>query len=100
LRAQGYVAQLTPWSGDEGIDVIAQKGAERIVVQCKKQAKKVTPRQVREFCGAVQHADASSGKFFTTASFSEQAKEFAVGEPIELIDGDALLLLLKDLAKS
>jgi len=38
FRKKGYTAKTTPYVGDRGIDVIAVKGAERIAIQCKKNA--------------------------------------------------------------
>ena len=35
LRACGWDAQLTPTTGDQGVDVIAEKHGSRVVLQCK-----------------------------------------------------------------
>lgn len=34
-RSKGYKAEVTPYSGDYGVDVFAVKGKEKIAVQAK-----------------------------------------------------------------
>lgn len=46
-REKGYDVETTPYSGDYGVDVIAQKGEERIAIQVKmygNSARKSKPR--------------------------------------------------------
>ena len=51
---KGYSIEVTPKSGDMGIDVIAKKGAERIGIQCKKNARdiKVSNQVIQKALGA------------------------------------------------
>jgi restriction system protein len=69
----------------------------RVGVQCKKYAdgNQVTPRQIREFQGALGPFD--RGIFITTSVFTQQADEQATSpgyRPIDLIDGERLVALL------
>jgi len=89
----GYSGELTPITGDQGIDIIL-KSADNIlvVVQCKRYdtEQTISSREIREFFGSMIHADAKFGYFITTSSFSDQAKSFCAGKNIELIDGASL----------
>ena len=89
----GFSGELTSVTGDQGIDIILESPENiRAVVQCKRYdaEQTISAREVREFFGAMIHANAKFGYFITTSSFSEQAKSFCVGKAIELIDGVAL----------
>jgi hypothetical protein len=101
LRRMGFRAEVTKASGDGGIDIIAiwEKPilGGRYLIQCKRFAEDtvIGASIVREFYGAlVADRKAAKGIFITTASFSAQAREFALGLPIELVDGEKLLQLL------
>ena len=91
-------------AGDRGIDVEGNLRVNAVVsfrvgVQCKSYAdgNKVTPRQVREFQGALGPFD--RGIFVTTSVFTQQAEEQATSpgyKPIDLIDGERLIELLEE----
>lgn len=91
----GYKATHTSWSGDEGIDGILVKGKNKIVIQCKKQKSKVGQPALRDFLGAMKHANCSEGIFITTSSFSDPAKSFVKEKNIKLIDGQEIIELLR-----
>ncbi len=89
-------------AGDRGIDVeghlrVTSVVTFRVGVQCKLYAdgNKVTPRQIREFQGALGPFD--RGIFITTSVFTQQAEDQATSpgyKPIDLIDGERLIELL------
>jgi hypothetical protein len=54
LRDAGFIVQFTPPSGDDGIDIIANKDGTRIVVQCKNYVSKVAANEIRDFAGAIK----------------------------------------------
>jgi len=71
----------------------------RVLFQCKKHAKQVSPSYVREFRGSMA-ARADRGIFLATSTFSAEAKREAAREgtaPIEMVDLDAMISLLTDL---
>ena len=101
LRRMGFRTEVTKASGDGGIDIIAiwEKPilGGRYLIQCKRFAEDavIGASVVREFYGAlIADRKAAKGIFITTASFSGQAKQFALGLPIELVDGEKLRQLL------
>ena len=56
---EGYDVTVTPYSGDYGVDVIAEKGGERIAVQVKQyggSTRKVNRQMVMELHGAAAYA--------------------------------------------
>jgi restriction system protein len=88
-------------SGDGGIDGVIQEdrlGLDVIYVQAKRWSveRKVGPREIREFMGALQDHEAHKGVFITTSSFSGDARDLARRRRIVLIDGYRLAELMID----
>lgn len=94
----GYSVEYTPVSGDGGIDIVARKGAEIIAIQCKRYKGTVNAAMVRELAGVLYDGRFSKGYLITTGTFSAGTRSWAVGKPIELIDGQQLINWLGDLA--
>jgi len=98
LQRMGLRATVTKASGDGGIDVEAESTDDilggRILVQCKRYEGSVGSPVVRDLYGALTDARAMKGILVTTSWFSAEAKRFADGKPIELIDGTRLRQLL------
>ncbi|MFQ5400140.1 MAG: restriction endonuclease [Anaerolineae bacterium] len=105
LRESGFIqVEVTGRSGDGGID---GKGIMRIggllsfhvIFQCKRYRGAVTVSQVRDFRGAMV-GRADKGLLITTGTFTKDAIREATrdGAPaIDLIDGDLLIVILKEL---
>ena len=53
LNDAGYIIRSTPISGDDGIDIIAEKPGERLVIQCKNHTSRIGAPEVRDFIGAL-----------------------------------------------
>jgi len=104
LRESGFVkVQVTGKSGDGGIDGIGVLRMNlvsfQVMFQCKRYKGSVSSPAVRDFRGAMT-GRADKGLIITTGTFTADAKREAVrdGAPtIDLIDGDALCDLLKNL---
>ena len=105
LREAGFIqVEVTGRSGDGGID---GKGIMRlggllsfhVLFQCKRYRGSVTAGQVRDFRGAMV-GRADKGLLITTGNFTRDAMQEATrdgADPIDLVDGDKLLDLLKEL---
>jgi len=93
----GYKTEKVGGSYDGGIDVIAEKEGIKHYIQCKKYiTSKVSVGDVRNFAGAlIDKLSQGKGIFITTNIFTTEAVKFAEDKPIELIDGDELLRLVK-----
>src|SRR5207248_9760887 len=71
------------------------------VVQCKRRnGAPVGVREVRELYGVLHHRGASAAKLVATTSFTPDAVAFAKGKPIELVDSNALLHLIRNVQTS
>jgi restriction system protein len=102
FRRRGF--QITDRGGagpDGGVDLSLSRGRERFLVQCKQwRAQKVGVAVVRELYGVMAAEHVVGGYVVTSGSFSKEAKEFAAGRNIELIDGNGLAALIRDVQVS
>lgn len=104
LREAGFVrVEVTGRSGDGGIDGIGVLRINllsfHVLFQCKKYQSTVGASAIRDFRGAMV-GRSDKGVILTTGTFTPDAKREATrdGAPaIDLIDGDQLCDLLKDL---
>lgn len=98
-RRQGYKVQETLGGGaDGGVDLVLRRNGEMTVVQCKRWKGKPVPVQtVRELYGVLHDRGAGSAKLVATSRFTPEAAAFARGKPIELVDSDGLVRLLRGL---
>ena len=101
-RRQGYAVQENLGGGsDGGVDLVMNKGGERILVQCKNwKSSKVGVTTVRELFGVMTAEGASGGIVVCSGHYTNDATEFAKGKPISLIDGAALSRLIGNVQKS
>jgi restriction system protein len=105
LRQSGFIqVEVTQRSSDGGIDgtgIIQLNGllSFHVVFQCKRYQGSVSVGKVRDFRGAMV-GRADKGLLITTGTFTQKAKQEATRDgatPIDLIDGDDLIVMLKDL---
>ena len=92
FRLRGYAVIETGGGGaDGGIDLKLKRASETFLVQCKHwRAYKVPVNVVRELYGVMFAQGASGGFVVTSGVFTADAREFARGCNVELIDGPAL----------
>lgn len=97
FRRSGYSVTDRGGKGpDGGIDLELRKGQEKFLVQCKHwRAMKVGVAVVRELYGVMSAEGADGGVVVTSGAFTSEAKEFASGRNIRLMDGPRLQSLLK-----
>lgn len=105
LREAGFIqVVVTGQSGDGGIDghgtlQINPLVSFKVLFQCKRYSKSVSPSHVRDFRGAMA-GRADKGIIITTGSFTAEARREASRDgvpPIELIDGEKLVDMLENL---
>lgn len=105
LREAGFTqVTVTGQSGDGGIDGFGTLQVNplvslKVLFQCKRYAKSVSPSHVRDFRGAMS-GRADKGIIITTGSFTAEARREATRDgapPIELLDGEKLVDLLEKL---
>lgn len=97
FRRKGYAVSETGGGGaDGGIDLALKKEGETFLVQCKQwKATKVGVNIVRELYGVMAAQGAVGGFVVTSGVFTNEAKAFASGQNIELLDGKALHALIR-----
>jgi restriction system protein len=105
LREAGFTqVVVTGKSGDGGIDghgtlQINTLVSFKVLFQCKRYTKSVSPSHVRDFRGAMA-GRADKGIIITTGSFTAEARREASRDgvpPIELIDGEKFVDMLENL---
>jgi restriction system protein len=101
-RRQGYQVEETLGGGaDGGVDLVLRRNGDVTLVQCKRWKGKPVPVQtVRELFGVLHDRGAASAKLVATTRLTPDAVAFAKGKPIELVDSDGLLHLLRGVQTS
>jgi hypothetical protein len=91
--------RVTQASRDGGVDAIVFNPdpirGGKIIIQAKRYTNTVDVGAVRDLYGAVVNEGASKGILVTTSRFGPDARKFAQGKPLTLVDGDNLLFLLE-----
>ena len=77
LCLHGWDAKTTKATGDQGADVVAQKGELVVVIQCKKYSKPVGNRAVQEVAAAQRFYNAHVGVVVSNQSFTKAAQALA-----------------------
>ncbi len=97
FRLQGYRVIETGGGGpDGGVDLVLSRDGEKSLVQCKQwRALRVGVDVVRELYGVMAARGAAGGFVVTSGRFTDEARRFASGRNIELIDGPRLQALLR-----
>ncbi len=97
-KRKGYsVFEMGGNSPDGGIDLLAKKNGEKLIVQCKHwKAFKIDVKVIRELYGVMVDATASGAVLITSGGFTQPAVDFAQDKPIELIDGPKLAKLIDE----
>lgn len=96
-RQNGYQVEETGGGGpDGGVDLKLFKDGRTTVVQCKHwKTWKVNVKPVRELFGVMTAEGAAAAIFIASGDYTADARRFAAGKPIELIDRDGFLALVR-----
>lgn len=88
---KGYHADNTRDVKDGGIDIlVTDRIGQRAVVQCKRYRGTVGESVVRDLYGTMIHNGAVFAYLITTGNISQEARQWAHGKPLQLVDGRAL----------
>jgi restriction system protein len=101
LKRLGFTVRFTPKTGDDGIDIIAEKLELTIAVQCKNYVAKVGASEIRDFAGALKFFRESSpeaaGWLVAPNGFSESTFEkFHRSGDVELLDFNDIRRLVEN----
>ena len=97
FRREGYSVRENVVAGaDGGVDVRLRREGRAYLVQCKHWARnRVSVAVVREMFG-VMTAEGAAGVFvICSEGFTAEAREFARGKPITVVDGAALMEMVE-----
>ena len=99
FRRQGHQARRVGQWGDHGVDIVVDStDGQKWIVQCKRWTSRwIGEPLVRDLFGAMHHEGADRCILVTTSWFSHPARRWARGQPVELIDGNQLLRLVRQL---
>ena len=97
FHLRGYAVKRRGGDGpDGGVDLVLNRGAEKVLVQCKHwRAQKVSVSVMRELYGVMAAEGAAAGIVVTSGSFTVDAIEFAEGRNVRLIAGAELFEMIR-----
>jgi restriction system protein len=97
-RQSGYtVMENSTFTSDPTVDLVMRKGANLYLVQCRYwQNQKLSIREVKNLFFHMHDKQASGVILLTTGIFTKQARHYAAGKPINLVDGIELVGLLSE----
>jgi restriction system protein len=98
LNSFGWSARLTKGSGDQGADVVAEKGGLRVVLQCKKYSRPVGNKAVQEVLAAMKFEDAHFAAVVSNAAFTPAAVARASRRSVRGVAGVAVAIVMGSLS--
>lgn len=98
-KKQGYSVVEGGWKGpNPGPDLLMTKDGRKTIVQCKQWTEyNVRLQQIRQALSVMVAMRADECIYITSGKFTKDAKQFAEGKPIQLIEAKQLIELLKDI---
>ena len=90
LQGLGWKTRVTQGSGDQGVDVIAERGDITVAIQCKKYSSPVGNKSVQEAHAGKGYINADAAAVVTNASFTRSAYELAQSVGIQLLHHEEL----------
>jgi len=90
FKQLGYQVMLTKASVDYGADLVIQKEGIKAVVQAKRKQGSVGIDAVQQVVAAIAYYNANLGMVITNSKFTENAKNLAASNQIELWDREDL----------
>lgn len=85
LAGFGWKAGVTSGSGDQGIDVIAEKHGRRLGIQCKLSSSTIGNKAVQEAHAGRAFYEADAVAVLSNASYTSGAKDLASATGVELL---------------
>lgn len=85
FKKNGWHAEATQGSSDQGVDVIAKKNGIILVAQCKKYAKPVGNKAVQEVVAGMKYYEATHGIVVAPNGFTNSAQKLASVNKISLL---------------
>jgi HJR/Mrr/RecB family endonuclease len=93
----GYKTTVTPSSGDQGIDVIAEKDGEKVGIQAKCYSNAVTNSAIQETTAGIAHYKCTKGIVVTNNNFTKSAIALAESNQIILWNRQKLAEIITEI---
>lgn len=93
LERAGWRVALTEATGDQGADLIAERGEDRLVVQCKLLGRPVGNGAVQEVSAARSHRQGNRALVVSNQRFTASCCELAAANRVELLHWSELVRL-------
>jgi restriction system protein len=100
LRESGWDARATKATGDQGVDIIAQREGLTVVLQCKRYSSPVGNRAVQEAFSGKEFEDADYAAVVSNADYTTAARQLANKNGVLLIHYDDLPNLWEQISRS
>ncbi|MGG3920247.1 restriction endonuclease [Parageobacillus thermoglucosidasius] len=97
FKKMGYTVNLTPESGDQGIDIIAVKNGLRIGIQTKCYSNSVSNKAIQEVVAGIKYYGLEKAIVVTNNYFTKSAIELALANEVVLWDRNILKEKLNDI---
>lgn len=91
LVKQGWHVETTKVVGDQGVDLIATKGNDKVAIQCKKYSSSIGNWAVQEIVAGKDYYKSHYGVVVSNAPYTRSAKELAQVHGIRLLHHNDLL---------
>lgn len=97
LERNGYLnVKITPASGDQGVDIIAEKNGMKYGIQCKFYSQPVGNKAVQEIYSGILYYSCDKAVVMTNNDFTKSARELAAATGVELWGNMTLDRILLD----
>ena len=90
LEGAGWTCRMTATSGDQGVDVLAEKDGLRVVLQCKLYSQAVGKSAVQEAIAGKVFEKADAAVVVSNATFTRSARSLAENAGVLLLHHDQL----------
>lgn len=94
---QGYKAELTKKSNDQGIDIIVKRDNKRIGIQTKRYSEKVGNTAIQEVVAGLSFYNLEKGIVVTNSFFTKSAEELANANNILLWNRERLIQKISEI---
>lgn len=85
LQENGWSVDMTPKSGDQGVDLLARKNSLLVAVQCKNYSNKIGNSAVQEIVAGKEHYHADYAVVVSASGFTKPARELAESNGVVLL---------------
>lgn len=86
FNKMGYKARVTKSSGDQGIDVLAEKNGKKYGIQTKCYAHNVTNKAIQEVVAGLKYYNLDKGMVVTNSYFTDSARTLAQSNNVLIWD--------------